>query len=433
MTPSTLLERPAPAVRAAPADPVPPAADALPTPPRTAAAARTSAPPLVSVVLPTRHEAGTIGGFLARTLRALEGIPAEVVVVDDSDRDDTPGVLLRLREELGLEDVLVVRHRPAGSVPERTLGTAVVEGIRAARGEYVCVLDGDGQHPPEAIPALLATARRTGADYVGASRYLPGGSAAGLDGPLRKAVSRGLGWVARAAFAGTPVRRLTDPLSGFFLFRRDLVAGVDLRPVGWKISLEVLVRGGARRPAEVPYAFAPRAGGDSKATVAQGLLVLRHVLTLLLGLAGVRRGLCFGAVGASGVAVNTGTLLALAALGFDGLSWPLWLASELAILWNYHLHRRFTWRDRPGGSWWAYHLVAGLAALVAIAVTTGLAQPAHAPLWLASLGGIAIGAAVNFVLSDAVVFGRLARRRAGPTPQPAPAAASEPELAGLTA
>src|SRR5262249_62105506 len=107
------------------------------------------------------------------------GTPAEVVVVDDSDRDDTPGVLRRLREELG--DVLVVRHRPAGSVPERTLGTAVVEGIRAARGAYVCVLDGDGQHPPEAIPELLAAARRTGADYVGASRYLPRGTAARLD------------------------------------------------------------------------------------------------------------------------------------------------------------------------------------------------------------------------------------------------------------
>jgi hypothetical protein len=102
---------------------------------------------------------------------------------------------------------------------------------------------------------------------------------------------------------------------------------------------------------------APAVGGG-EATVAQGLLVLGHVLTLLrgrlaglgrLGRPGVRRGLCFGAVGASGLAVNTGTVLALAALGFDGLSWPLWLASELSVLWNYHLHRRLTWRDRLSG------------------------------------------------------------------------------------
>jgi dolichol-phosphate mannosyltransferase len=395
----------------------------------------------VSVVLPTRHEAGTIGAFLARTLRALEGIPAEVVVVDDSDRDDTAGVLLRLRERLGLGEALVVRHRPAGSVPERTLGTAVVDGLRAARGAYVCVLDGDGQHPPEAIPALLAAARRDGADYVGASRSLPGGGAAGLDARLRKLVSRGLAWVARAAFAGTPVRRLTDPPSGLFLFRRGLVAGVDLRPVGRKISLEVLVRSGARRPAEVPYAFAPRAGGDSKATVAQGLPVLRHLVSVRLrcqmrlwglgplGRPGVRRALCFGAVGTSGLAVNTGTVLALAALGFDGLSWPLWLASELSVLWNYHLHRRLTWRDRPGGTWWAYNLNAGLTGLVGIAVTRGLGQQAHAPLWLASLGGVAAGGVLSYLLADAVVFGRLARRRARPGPAGAGAAAP----AGLAA
>src|SRR5262245_10141351 len=191
MAPTLALLRPA-APRVRPPAP-PPAAGALRALPGAgpAPAVERGPAPVVSVGLPPRHEADTIEAFLARLLRALEGIPAEVVVVDDSDRDDTAGVLLRLRERLGLGEALVVRHRPAGSVPERTLGTAVVEGVRAARGTYVCVLDGDGQHPPEAIPELLAAARRTGADYVGASRYLPGGSAAGLDGRLRKAVSRG--------------------------------------------------------------------------------------------------------------------------------------------------------------------------------------------------------------------------------------------------
>jgi putative flippase GtrA len=142
------------------------------------------------------------------------------------------------------------------------------------------------------------------------------------------------------------------------------------------------------------------------------------VLTLLLGrlrrlgYPAVRRALCFGAVGASGLAVNTGTVLALAALGFDGLSWPLWVASELSVLWNYQLHRRLTWRDRPGGTWWAYNLNAGLTGLVGIAVTRGLGQQVHAPLWLASPGGIAAGGVLSYLLAAAVVFGRLARRRA---------------------
>ena len=364
--------------------------------------------PVVSVVIPSRHEAATIAGFVYRTLRALEGTPAEIIVVDDSDRDNTVAVLQRLREEFG--ELLVVLHRSQGSVPERTLGTAVVKGIRAARGEFVCVMDADGQHPPELIPTMLARAREIGADYVGGSRYTRGGSAEGLDGITRRGISVGLALVTRLAFLFTPIRSVTDPLSGFFLFRRAIVDRVELRPVGWKISLEVLVRGTARRVAEVPYTFARRADGDSKATISQGLLVLRHMLVLLLGLPGVRRFLTFGAVGASGVAVNTGTLLGLAALGFDALSWPIWVATEVAILWNYQLNRRITWRDRAAGSWWSYNLGAAGSSLAAIATTAALTTWAQAPLWLASIGGIALGTALNYVSADRLVF---AHRRSG--------------------
>jgi dolichol-phosphate mannosyltransferase len=240
---------------------------------------------MLSVVVPTRHEAATICGFVDQLSHALSGIPMEVIFVDDSDLDDTAGVLLRKRAEVG--DWLVVLHRPRGSVPERTLGTAVVAGIGLARGELVCVMDADGQHPPEAIPTLVAEAKRTGADYVGASRYLPGASADGLGGTDRKIISRGLGLVARCAFFMTPVRGMTDPLNGFFLFRRRLVEGVVLRPIGWKISLEIMIRSRAKKLAEVPYAHARRADDTSKATLQQGLLVLRHILVLLGSMVGM--------------------------------------------------------------------------------------------------------------------------------------------------
>ena len=124
--------------------------------------------PTLSIVVPTRHEAASIEAFLDRVLRAVTGISAEIVVVDDSDRDNTFEVLLRVKERVG-ESVVVV-HRPQDSVAERTLGTAVVAGIRLARGAFVCVMDADGQHPPEAIPQMLDVALDTGADYVGGSR-----------------------------------------------------------------------------------------------------------------------------------------------------------------------------------------------------------------------------------------------------------------------
>jgi dolichol-phosphate mannosyltransferase len=362
---------------------------------------------VISIVIPTRHEAATIGPFLHRVHTALCDMEFEIIVVDDSDRDNTVKVLLDLQQELG-DDRLVVLHRPRGSVAERTLGTAVVTGIRAAHGTHVCVMDADGQHPPETIPRMLAAARQIGAEYVGGSRYMPGGSPEGLDGTSRKAISLGLALLTRLAFLLTPVRRVTDPLSGFFLFRRSLVDGLDLKPVGWKISLEVLVRSHARRVAEIPYTFASRADGDSKASVQQGLLVLRHILILLLSLAGVQRFALFGLVGLSGILVNTGALLALQALGFGALGWPLWAATEVAILWNYMLNRRVTWRDRAHGTWWLYNLAALGTSCIAVTITTLLVLTGHVALWLASVSGIAAGMCLNYMVLDRLVFSGLA-------------------------
>jgi dolichol-phosphate mannosyltransferase len=364
--------------------------------------------PLISIVVPTRHEAGTIGAFLHRLAAALASTTYEILVVDDSDNDNTVDVLYGVQQELG-DDRLIVVHRPRGSVADRTLGSAVVTGIRRARGTYVCVLDADGQHPPEVISQLIATAERTNAEYVGASRYVAGGNPQGLDGISRKAISRGLALTARAAFIGSPVRTLTDPLTGFFLFRRSLVAGVELQPIGWKISLEVLVRSRARKLAEVPYTFACRADGDSKASLNQGLLVLRHIAVLLMSLAGVQRFVRFGLVGLSGMGVNTGTVLALSALGFDALAWPIWVATELAILWNYAWNKRVTWSDRSYGSWWSYNLAALGSSLVAIASTSLLAGSGVLALWLASLVGILLGMGLNYVVLDRVVFTSLSR------------------------
>jgi dolichol-phosphate mannosyltransferase len=149
-----------------------------------------------------------------------------------------------------------------------------------AYGSYVCVLDADLQHPPARIPEMLATARSTGADIVIASRYIPGGSAGGLGGPLRKFYSRGLKLLSQMVFP----RRLagiSDPLGGYFLLRRSVVQGTNLRPLGYKILLEILVRCQWQRVSEVPYRFELRQHGDSKANIRQGLQFLQHLAILV--------------------------------------------------------------------------------------------------------------------------------------------------------
>ncbi len=225
--------------------------------------------PRLSLVVPTRNERENIEPLVAEIRAALVGIPWELVVVDDST-DGTDALVAQLA---AADPAVRLLHRTENA---GGLAGAVVAGFALARGDYICVLDGDLQHPPARIPALLAEAERTGADVVIASRYRPGGSAGGLAGPLRRFYSWGLKVMTKACFP----RRLagiTDPLGGFFLVRRAVLQGVTLRPVGYKILLEVLIRCPWRRVAEAPYRFRPRRAGSTKADLRQGLRFLRHL------------------------------------------------------------------------------------------------------------------------------------------------------------
>ena len=155
----------------------------------------------------------------------------------------------------------------------------MVEGIRSATGHYVLIMDADLQHPTEMIPLLFEKAQEAEADIVIASRNVAGGSDAGLGSPTRRLISLGAKWMVKVLFFRT-LRRVTDPLSGFFIARRDVLVEASLRPIGFKILLDVLVRADHSRVEELPLRFAPRARGASKATLGQGRQFLTHVATL---------------------------------------------------------------------------------------------------------------------------------------------------------
>jgi hypothetical protein len=233
----------------------------------------------VSVLVPTRNEAANVGPLVERLRAALQGIRSEIVFVDDSD-DRTPDVIDGLIRNDGDESCRVsIIHRGVGN-RSGGLGGAVVEGLRVATGEWVCVIDGDLQHPPELVPVLLGTARADDVDLVVASRYVGDGDASAFQ-TSRNVVSRLATHAAKATFAKS-LRSITDPMSGFFLVRRALLDIEALRPVGFKILLEIVVRTPDLRVAEVGYKFGSRQHGDSKAGAAEGLGYARHLLRLRL-------------------------------------------------------------------------------------------------------------------------------------------------------
>ena len=288
----------------------------------------------LSLIVPTYCESQNIAILVERVHQSLSSYSYELVVVDDNSPDGTSEIANSLSQQY---PVRVITRRN-----ERGLASAVVEGFKQARGDILGVIDADLQHPPEVIPELLETVM-SGADVVIASRYVEGGGSEGWSAS-RKIISKGSKLLAQVLLPAA--RGIKDPLSGFFLLRKEVIDGVELSPTGYKILLEVLVKGKATEVAEVPYIFKVRERGTSNLTSGEGIRYLKH-LTRLTGLqAGAMRFLKFGLVGLSGVLVNEGLLWLLTEnLGLYYLLSAA-IAVETAIITNFILNDIWTFRDR---------------------------------------------------------------------------------------
>jgi dolichol-phosphate mannosyltransferase len=297
--------------------------------------------PLLSIVIPTRDERDNIEPLVAALDEAGLPTATEVIFVDDSD-DGTPEVIDRVRRQARRDLRLI--HRPAGR-RRGGLGGAVVDGLRMSRAPWVCVMDADLQHPPRTIPRLLERALAFDDDVVVASRFrIEGG--VGPFGRARRSLSRISTTSAQLAFRDR-LRHITDPMSGFFIVRRDAVDLDALHPLGFKILLELLVSSRPLRVSEVPFIFQPRHAGRSKASVREVVRYGRQLWRLRLRTFAGRFGR-FATVGATGLVVNTLALAALA--GVAGVYYLLAavMATQASTLWNYLLTEQWVFRPRMG-------------------------------------------------------------------------------------
>ena len=292
----------------------------------------------ITMVIPTRNEAGNIEPLLMRIHQAVKGIATEVIFVDDST-DETPEVIGKLQEWFPLPVRLI--HR-AKAERKNGLGGAVVEGFKAAQGSWMCVMDADLQHPPEMIPRLWHEAKKSGADVVMGSRLAAGGDASSL-GLTRSIISHVFAWTTRLAF---PQRlwRVTDPLTGFFLTRRAALKAEELKPDGFKILLEILVSHPQLKVSEVPIQFGHRNAGESKASVQETIKFFRGLYRLRL--AGRENFLKFLLVGVSGLVVNSLVLAAFTELGALHYLLSAIVATQASTLWNFGLTERWVFGQR---------------------------------------------------------------------------------------
>jgi len=225
--------------------------------------------PAISIIVPTYREAPNIEPLVTRAFASLEGagVPAEMVIVDDNSQDGTEAIVESLGKRFPVRCVI--------RTTDRGLSSAVLAGFQQARHDRFVVMDADLQHPPEMIPAIAAELDRDGCDFVLATRYAGGGKLP-ADWPWhRRLASRTATWLAR------PLAPLSDPMSGFFAMHRNTwTDAAPLDPIGFKIGLELYVKGRCRRPREVPFTFGLRPAGESKFRLVEQVRYLRHLSRL---------------------------------------------------------------------------------------------------------------------------------------------------------
>jgi dolichol-phosphate mannosyltransferase len=353
------------------------------------------AAPRLTVIVPTYCEAENVDPMIAALDAALAGIRWEVIFVDD----DSPDGTARQVRERGEHDI---RVRAVRRIGRRGLAGAVIEGMLASAGKVVAVIDGDLQHDERLLPRMLAEIEG-GADLVIASRYTGAGNATGGFSKIRQRWSR----LATRLTNRLLKTKVSDPMSGFFMIRRDAIEDIapKLSTGGFKLLLDILASSPpALKISELPYMFRPRRLGASKL---DGLVVADFAGLLLAKLTGNRvspRFFLFALVGASGLFVHLAVLRSIFVLPGVPFYLAQLLAALVAMTTNFFLNNALTFRDRRLTGLDAlkglgvFYLVCSVGTLanVGIAELIYLREPSW---WLAGVAGAVMAAVFNYSAS----------------------------------
>lgn len=361
----------------------------------------------LSVIVPTLNERECVPELIRRLRDSLSGHLWEVIFVDDDSSDDTAAVVRQVSQQDS-------RVRCLQRLDRQGLSSAVIEGMLSSSAPYLAVMDADLQHDEALLPEMLSFIRKEDVDVVIGSRFISDDGAS-----VHPRVSP---WIRRLA---GPFRRLLapsdlcDPLSGFFMIRRDVLDQTVRRTsgIGFKPLLDLFVS--SPRPLrfkELPYQYRSRYAGTSKlnneSMAAWGYAML--VLDKLVGRVIPARFISFIAVGSFGVVVHMVTL----ALLFDQLGSSFLVgqttAAIAAMTSNFAMNNIITYRDQRLRGWdwlkgWAsFNIACGIGAIANIGVAQFLF--ARDTVWfLAGLSGIVVGAVWNYVITRTYTWRTAAR------------------------
>lgn len=359
----------------------------------------------LAVVIPTYEERNNIEPLIAALDRALGGIRYELIFVDDWSQDGTADLVRAIARTRG--DIRCISR-----LGRHGLSSAVVEGMLSTSADIIAVIDADMQHDESKLGGMFDMVARGEADIVVGSRYREGGGC-GEWSAGRVKISRAATRLAQLALP----RPISDPMSGFFVIRRDvaIMLAPKLSQKGFKILLDLLMSAPEPlRVREVSYVFRTREAGVSKLNARVMLSCLTMVLKKAAARWGPLRAVAFLIVGMLGLGVHLGVLWSAMFAGWSFAVAQV-AAVAVAIAFNFSLNNAVTFSDRhlKGGRMLiglaSFYLVCGVGAAANVGVASAVFAAGHR-WWLAGIAGALAGSVWNFAMSSRFTWRRGAAR-----------------------
>lgn len=361
---------------------------------------RISAMHLTAIIIPTLNEVDNIRPLIASLDKALAHHEYEIIFVDDWSSDGTAELVINIARERN--DVRLIRR-----FGRRGLSSAVIEGMLSTSANTLAVIDADGQHDERILPDLIDLIAKGEADLAIGSRYMVDGSTGDWQAK-RVAISQFATSLARMFLPAN----VTDPMSGFFVIRRDKVEAAipALSTTGFKVLLDLITSSPTPlKIVERPYHFRQRLAGESKLDSAVAIDFLFLIVDKAFRRFAPPRLIMFGAVGLFGVIVH----LTILRLSIDVVRTSFATAQAIAVItaiaFNFTLNNAFTYRDRKltGVRWFigllSFYVVCGFGAIANVGV--GILVFSNNPRWwLAGIAGAAVGSIWNFAASSFVTW-----------------------------
>jgi dolichol-phosphate mannosyltransferase len=358
--------------------------------------------PELTVIVPTQNERDNVGPTYDALCRALQGIHWEAIFVDDDSQDGTAEMvcLLAGRDR---------RVRCIQRIGRRGLASACVEGFLASSAPYVAVMDADLQHDERLLPSMLDTLKtEPSVDAVVGSRYVECGSIGSLGG--YRAWLSGLATRTGRLILRVPI---ADPMSGFFMVRRETFQGSmrRLSNIGFKILLDIIAS--APRPLqvkEIPFHFRERHAGESKFEAFIGWEYLMLLADKMVGHIIPIRFVLFALIGGLGLLVHL-TILWLC-LNPMQLTFAISQATAtgVAIIGNFTLNNWLTYRDRRLTGWGfalgllSFALICSFGAVANVGIATLLFAQQHSVWWVAGIAGALMSSVWNYAVTSALTW-----------------------------